>query len=140
MNQPSLLSSDHHPTTKTQAPDLHAVAAQKLHNMPFNWIPFRYEVKDSPYGKFYQITGAVPLRYLTKGKRKGKPVWPTEKNCQVFTFTPQQIEKVTLEWETENNFCSHCGGDGQELAGWSKADGTRYRTCRRCNGTGRPTP
>lgn len=137
MTQQTPFSADHQ-TTKTEPPDLYAVAAQKLHGMPADWLPVRYKIKESPYGEFYEITGAVPLRYLSKGKNKGKPVWPPGKNCQVFTFTPEQIKKVTAEWEAENNYCSHCGGDGQEFAGWSKADGTIYRICRRCNGTGKP--
>lgn len=132
MTQQTLLSADHQ-TTKTQPPDLFAVAAQKLHDMPVDWLPVKYETKESPYGKFYQITGAVPLRYLSKGKNKGKPVWPPDKDCQVFTFTPEQIDRVTLDWEAETNCCSLCGGDGQEFA-----DGTRYRICRRCNGSGKP--
>jgi hypothetical protein len=95
MTQPTLFSSDH-PTTKTRPPDLFAIAAQKLHNMPVDWVPLRYEIKESPYGKFYEITGAVPFRYLTKGKNKGKPVWPPRKDCEVFRFTPEQKNRQGL--------------------------------------------
>jgi hypothetical protein len=136
MTQPTLFSSDHS-TTKTRPPDLFAIAAQKLHNMPVDWVPLRYEIKESPYGKFYEITGAVPLRCFTKGKYKGKPVWPQRKDCEVFRFTLEQKEQVRIAWEAETGNCSTCGGDSQEFIGWSRVDGNRYRQCSRCWGTGR---
>lgn len=136
MTQPTIFSSDHS-TTKTRPPDLFAIAAQKLYNMPVDWVPLRYEIKESPYGKFYEITGAVPLRYLSKGKNKGKPVWPPRKDCEVFRFTLEQKEQVRIAWEAETGNCSTCGGDGQEFIGWSRVDGNRYRQCSRCCGTGK---
>ena len=135
MAQPTLFNSD--PTTETTPPDIYNLAAQRLKGVPVDWQWVSIESKQSPFGRFTQVTGAVPVGFYSRGPRKGRAKWPARKDCQVFRFTPAQLEEAMLAWEAETGNCSTCGGDGQEQFGWSKAEGKRYRQCSRCGGTGK---
>lgn len=119
-----------------ETPDVYNLAAQRLKEMPIDWKWCTIESKESPYGRFAQVTGAAPVGIYSRGPRKGQPKWPAAKDCQVFQFTPDQLEQVKLTWEAETGHCFQCGGSGQERFGWSKAEGSRYRKCGRCSGTG----
>jgi hypothetical protein len=120
-----------------ETPDVYNLAAQRLKGMPEDWQWFSIESKESPFGRFTQVTGAVPVGFYSRGPRKGRTKWPANKDCQVFQFTPAQLDDVMLAWEAETGNCFTCGGDGQEQFGWSKAEGRRYRQCSRCGGTGK---
>ena len=50
--------------------------------------------------------------------------------------TKAELQAKAAVYETETGKCWDCKGTGQVWAGWSKADGTRYRDCPRCNATG----
>jgi hypothetical protein len=119
-----------------KTPDVYSLAAQRLRGMPADWQWCTVESKDSPYGNFIQVTGSVPVGTYSRGPRKDQPKWPAAKDCQVFQFSPAQLEQVRLDWQAETGHCFTCGGSGQERFGWSKAEGSRYRKCGRCGGTG----
>ncbi|NJN23040.1 MAG: hypothetical protein HC812_20025 [Leptolyngbya sp. RL_3_1] len=54
--------------------DMAVIQAREKAGLPDNWNAWRFEVKDSPYGAYLELTGAVcpPLK---SGPRKGKPNW-----------------------------------------------------------------
>ena len=68
------------------------------------------------------------------GKNKGKPGWRGEERTAFVTYAENKAECAA--WEKSTGKCSTCGGDGQEWDGWSAKDGTRYKECRRCSGSG----
>lgn len=41
------------------------------------------------------------------------------------------------QWSERTGKCSKCMGNGQVVAGISAAEGTRWRACARCEGTGK---
>ena len=83
------------------------------------------------------VKGGVPVARFASGKRKGEINWAkaTSKAEMVITF--RDLDERMARWERETGNCKTCGGDGQELAGWSAAEGSRTRECRRCKGSGK---
>jgi hypothetical protein len=122
-------------TARTKPPDLYNLAAQLLRGMPPDWRWCKLESINTPFGRFTQVTGAVPTGIYSHGSKKGRPKWPAKRNCNVLQFSPAEIEQVRLKWEDETGKCSACGGDGQELFKIS-IEGNSYHKCRRCGGTG----
>jgi len=94
------------------------------------WVPFRYEL----IGKNDTImTGGVP-RVLTRGPNKGERRWDGPRT-QV-AVTQVEIDAAMARYEAETGNCAECEGTKQTVAGWSASEGTRYRECVRCHGTG----
>lgn len=68
------------------------------------------------------------------GPRKGERKWV--KGSDVFEFvTREDADAAMRAYETETGKCGRCK-EGQEPWGWSSTEGSRYRTCGRCKGTG----
>jgi len=84
------------------------------------------------------ITGGFLLTgSITKtGPRTGRPQWV--KPMQKVLISDSEIETVKAEFESATGKCYQCEGTAQELYGWSKAEGARYRPCKRCGATGVP--
>ena len=120
----------------TEPPDLYDLAAQLLRGMPPEWQWCELASINTPFGRFPQVTGAVPTEFYSRGPKKGKPKWLARYCYSVLQFSPAEIEQVRLKWEDETSKCSACGGDGQELFKISITNGNSYRECRRCGGTG----
>ena len=59
--------------------------------------------------------------------------WP---NRQTVLIDKTEMDAEPRRYEAETGMCGNCGGDGQEWRGWSRDGGHRWRSCRRCNGTG----
>lgn len=54
--------------------DALSLYARQKENLPDDWYGYLFEVKESPFGRFFEVTGkCCPL--VTKGERKGKPNW-----------------------------------------------------------------
>jgi hypothetical protein len=84
------------------------------------------------------VEGGVP-RLLKVGPRKGKKTW-RDVPLQKAVVTRDELEAEGARYEAETGNCGDCYGKGDVFAGWSSAAGTEYRTCGRCNGSGkRPT-
>jgi ribosomal protein L40E len=84
------------------------------------------------------ITGGFLLTgsKTTIGPRSGRPKWirPMEK----VLIADADLREAEKSWEAEHGKCFRCEGTKQELFGWSKADGNKYRPCTRCGATGNP--
>lgn len=65
-----------------------------------------------------------------KGERFVKP-------CQSIHLSVQEEAANADQWSQRSGKCSACVGKGQEIARISVADGTTWRPCRRCQGSGR---
>lgn len=115
------------------APDIHVIAARKVHNLPDDWQPRIYGCLDHCLG-FY-LRGAVPIGTYSRGPRKGQPKWPPLGQLQRVVITADQVKQARIWWENETGLCSHCGGSGQQVASVG-TNGTTYRSCIHCNGTG----
>ncbi|QSQ14082.1 hypothetical protein [Myxococcus landrumensis] len=85
------------------------------------------------------VSGGVYSTLVKSGPRKGKPNYgkpdPGTERRLVISFV--ELDACKAQWEAETGKCSKCGGSGEEGAGWSKEGGSRYRTCTRCNGSGK---
>lgn len=95
------------------------------------WVPFRYEL----IGKSDTIlTGGVP-RVLTRGPNKGQRKWDAP-HSQV-AVTQAEVDAAMAKYESETGNCAECEGACKTVAGWSAAEGTRYRPCAKCDATGK---
>lgn len=85
------------------------------------------------------IKGAVCTATFKRGPRKGQTNWSKRlaETERTVCFSVAEVDAFRAEWERETGKCNECTGTKQTLARWSSTEGTTYRTCRRCNGTGR---
>ena len=80
------------------------------------------------------VEGSVPDGFYRSGPRKGKPRFTRPRTKVV--VTKAELQAAATAYEAETRKCWDCKGSGQVWAGWSKAEGTKYRTCSRCDGSG----
>lgn len=78
-----------------------------------------------------KLVGAVPR--LTKA---GKKKWPAERKCQVAIVTQSEIDAERARYEAETGLCAGCMGECIEFMRWSHDEGTFWRPCSDCCGTG----
>jgi hypothetical protein len=124
------------------APDFHALAARRVHGLPDEWEPRIYQVLgDARQTLGYRLTGAVPVGVISRGLRKGRPKWPPRGQLQEVIITPADLAAATAEWVSATGLCPRCGGEGRTVWRVSVDNGTEYRTCKACGGTGKaPDP
>lgn len=117
--------------TTTKITHLYAVAIRK--SGIEGWEPYAWE----RVGEDVMLTGGIP-RLLTRGPRKGQRTWDGKGTSVVVTRGEESAEEARYVAETGN--CGKCQGDGKVFASWSIADGTKYRECKPCTGTGKVAP
>jgi hypothetical protein len=83
------------------------------------------------------VTGDIPVGVYKSGKNKDRPKFKGPGRKVIVTKAEMQ-EKAT-QYEAETGKCWDCKGTGQTWVGWSKEEGTRYRACLRCGGSGDST-
>ena len=116
----------------SNAPDIHTIAARRVHGLPDEWQPRIYESIERGLG--VMLTGSVPLGFYTRGPRKGAPKFPPRRDMQRVIVTSAEIEQTRWDWERETGWCHRCGG-GQTVKSIG-ISGTTYRNCPECDGTG----
>lgn len=86
----------------------------------------------------YIVDGCVPYGTYSRGPRKGKPRYshPKATDRRTIIVTTDQVQAAASAYESCGR-CWQCKGSGKEWSGWSAETGTRQRTCRRCQGTGK---
>ena len=115
-------------------PDIHAITARRVHGLPDDWQPRIYGCLDRGLG-FY-LRGAVPIGTISRGPRKGRLKWPPLGQLQKVVITPDEVRQTRIQWENETGLCSYCGGSGQQVKSVG-INGTTYRTCISCDGSGK---
>ena len=114
-------------------PDIHAITARRVHGLPDDWQPRIYGCLDRDLG-FY-LRGAVPVGTYSRGPRKGRPKFPPLGQLQRVVITQEEVLQTQIQWEHETGLCCRCGGSGQQVKS-TGINGTTYRTCIQCDGTG----
>ncbi len=112
------------------------MTAHRMNALPEGWRWFAIDAHDKPED-FVELQGAVPIGVAKSGKRKGEPIWPPRKECQKLWIRIGDRDETMRLWEVETGKCSPCSGIGTEWAGWSATEGSRFRECRKCSGTGK---
>ena len=115
------------------APDFHAMAAREAEHLPPDWTPGIYRTCGT-IG--FELIGAVPIGYFSRGIRKGKPKFPPLREMLRVYVSREQLEKTKATWRQETGLCIRCGGDGQEIA-MINSSGTTFRPCGICHGSGK---
>src|SRR5258708_36492045 len=85
------------------------------------WTPFRWEALGNDD---MLITGGV-ARILTRGPNKGRERWHGQGTRVVVLRA--ELDAAMAKYEAETGNCAECEGSGKTTAGWSVAEGTKYR-------------
>lgn len=115
-------------------PDIHAITARRVHDLPDDWQPRIYGCLDRGLG-FY-LRGAVPVGIFRSGRRKGQPKFPPMSQLQQVVITADEVRQTRIEWENETGLCCYCGGSGKTVKSCG-INGTTYRQCLHCDGSGK---
>jgi hypothetical protein len=137
--QPSL------PTTSAAEPDaspafewvdLMSLQASRLLGIP-GWTAKRFE---SIEPDSVLLTGGVYTETFKTGPRKGRTNYskPVSGTARIFVLSRASMRAFDREWEAETGKCVRCQGGGRRVTGWSAVDGTTYRECTDCKGSGKP--
>lgn len=116
--------------------DFFNVVARKKLGVGADWRWCRSEVIGEPgrYDADFLIEGGVP-RTLKSGPNKGKRSW---RNIRLLkcVVTRRDLVEAQARYEESTGLCHVCQGSKQTIAGSSRTEGTTYRVCSRCGGTG----
>lgn len=82
-----------------------------------------------------RLEGGVP-RPLKTGNRKGRLTW---RDCTITTcvVTDEEVLREQAAYEADTGNCAGCQGERQVPWSWHHIEGTKYRDCSKCNGTGK---
>lgn len=125
--------------TEQQPPNfMELVARQKIGEKASAWEIFKWE-RIGDGNDFLISLGET--RTKTTGVNKGQVTWRGPDGRMLpngkAVVTEAETQSAEAKYESDTGNCSVCGNTGQSFASWSLAEGTKYRTCRRCNGTGK---
>lgn len=115
--------------------------AKELLGMPPEWSGYEFEAigrTANQEAKLLRVKGAVAPP-ITKGARKGQPNWrklvkATE--LEAF-FTPSEHNEWCQKWEKKTGLCAECSGKGEVFSSWKSGEGTKFKPCKACAGTGK---
>lgn len=120
--------------------DLLDECARDKAGMGENWSPYSYKcLPEHPQkAEMVEVIGAVaPLK--TRGKSRGNHDWnkidPATKRTVYVSF--RENAEYVAAWEAKTGLCATCRGTGNEWCGWSVTEGTRYKACTKCHGSGK---
>lgn len=85
------------------------------------------------------VCGCVPSGVYSRGPRKGQPKYrpATPGTERTVIVSDDELHAAAAEFEQAGK-CWHCKGAGKTIAQIHVTEGTTYRNCARCNGTGLP--
>lgn len=108
-------------------------AAEKAAGLD-GWMAYRWEAVEG--GSL--VTGDVPIGFISRGKNKGCPKWSANsKNKRRVLVSDDQMQQIAAAYEADTGLCWDCQGTGKTFASWSAKEGTTYRKCSRCDGSGK---
>lgn len=87
------------------------------------------------------VAGCVPDGVYSRGPRKGKPRYskPVAGTSRKVVVVESEIMEHASRYESEENNCWDCKGSGEVFHSWDHKEGTTYRKCKRCDGSGKPS-
>ena len=115
--------------------------AKELLGMPPEWDGYEFEAIGRTVNqetKLLRVKGAIAPP-ITKGERKGRPNWrkldkSTEREA---FFTPAEHDEWCRKWEQKTGLCAECTGKGEVFSSWKAGEGTTFKPCKVCGGTGK---
>ena len=121
------------------ATDLLEQQAREKAGMPDTWHVWLWE-NIGPPGKCVvrKLTGVIAPPFAS-GPRKGRPNYAkkdktTEREIYI---TPDEESDWKACWSKKTGLCYRCAGNGKLPWRSSRENGTEYRECSDCNGTGK---
>jgi len=106
---------------------LEILAREKL-DKPREWTVWRWEaVRRHGETIGWDLTGSIQTGWST---------WGREQEVALF-LSNAEIATLTLAWEQRTGYCPRCQGRGQTVARISAKDGTSWRDCSACAGSGK---
>ena len=120
-------------------PNLFAPSVPARETVNFYEIAARTKRGFGPEWGWYSMKvlgdGITEVRGIVPGPKGGK----SRGKGDVVLVTVADVEAACVRYETETGRCRACFGTGREAAGWSSTEGARFRPCRRCHETGKPS-
>jgi len=115
---------------------LEIVARSKL-GQPPEWRAFHFMRLDECKTETpdFLVKGGVP-RLKRSGPKKGEQTWDGVDVTQC-AVTTAEIEAAKIQYQQTTGNCWCCQGLGQVFQSWHHIEGTKYKTCPRCRGTGK---
>lgn len=113
-------------------PDLRELQAREALGLSNDWEMYRW--KDL-YDQAIEVGLSIPTRF-ERGPRKGQKKWD-RKNERVFVCSYESLDAWREAWSIRTGNCLKCRGSGRQWRGWSQKEGTKYRQCPVCDGTGK---
>lgn len=108
--------------------------AKRCHGKPDDWRWYSLDAHNKPPG-FFEVIGSVPVGKYRSGKRKGRPKWD-RKIAETVWMKWDDLKETKRLWGIETGKCPECLGTGKQVKSVSVVDGTTYRPCGDCDGTG----
>ena len=116
-------------------PSLIEIYARRLCDMPAGHVARLEDLKHEGFDGFRLELVTAPA--VKSGPRNGKPNWRSPEAVRVARMVPwADMDRFADEWSDETGKCSKCVGDGQVFQSWHHIDGTTFRPCPKCDGTG----
>lgn len=133
-NQPQLPVPSRDASIRRPWFDAMTVVARRKLNAPPEWEWYAAKVLRPTDDSL--VEGGIPNRRKDGHKRAGYARWDGVVGQQV-VVTQAEIDAARAEYERDTAKCAQCAGCGETLASSSSTHGRTYRTCRRCDGSGR---
>lgn len=114
--------------------------AREKAGMGDDWMPYSYKcLPEHPQKtELVEVIGAIaPLKM--RGKLKGTRNWRKMDRTTKRTvyITLKEHAEWVKEWEKKTGKCATCRGTGNKWCGWSRNVGSRYKSCTKCQGSGK---
>lgn len=118
--------------------NLYDIFAREKSGLPkFEITEWKCLPSGGPYTHI-QLSGAVYPVIKTRGPRKGHPDYqkPETGTRKTYILSNEEWDNWTATWQSQTGKCRKCVGRGDVMESWSAADGTKYKPCPACGGTG----
>lgn len=103
-------------------PDAHLAKLEALDDEHDGFDGVRIELVDAPL--------------VTAGPNIGRPNWKKATNRQVRLISNDTLAAAADAWSERTGLCSTCTGEGRTFNSWHRDEGSTFKPCRSCNGTG----